>query len=815
MHYVGFDLGTTNSSAAVFDGEQVVVVRSAQGGDLTPSVVRISGKGTISVGARARRHLDRDPANTHSEFKRLMGTNKRIEFAGSGLSRLPEELSAELLMELASAVEAQLGFRPTQAVVTVPALFELPQSRATSEAARLAGFTRTELLQEPIASALAAGWTTEDATGSWLVYDLGGGTFDVSLLESREGLLRVVGHDGDNFLGGRDFDRAIVDWAIETLAREEGLALDRSNPGHRDALRLLALAAEEAKVALTSADNTVFALAAPLQIDDVEVEVELELDRATLEARCVHLIDRSVAICERLLAEHGLVPSQLLQLVLVGGPSVMPVLRRRLAESLGAPIADTDDPMTLVARGAAIFAATAGLDAAATPPQPGLRTADTKVWLQHPTMCSDLHPQVVGRVIEGARPAEICFVRQADGLVGLPATPDEEGVFVADVALRLRTTSTFSLQAVDADGLPLVVEPATITIVHGLTISDPPLSRTIGIALSDGTTRTFFDRGTPLPARRTFVQHTARTLTPGDDTDALLIPVIQGEFEVARLCQVVGSLQIAARDLREPLSMGSPVEITLELDRSGCLTTRALLPGINRVFDGVAHLVVPDASPEVLVKAADSLAERLVSLRTSAFREGDRELVTQLQQFTTELDDACREIDSARGGDEDAGQRARRLMTDLDARIHEIESSHGWVELVEEALDAYMWAAGWVGEYGRDAEQMTLQRAHEGLNRAIANRSIRDLNRRKNRVRDLGWAAYIRDPDAWRNMFDRAAARADDARDLALASKLVRKGRKLVESGKYRSLEPIVRKLWKLLPDDAEEMRSSHGSGVR
>src|SRR5262249_21714726 len=155
------------------------------------------------------------------------GTGQAIAFPAVGVSRKPEELAAEVLRSLRADIEEMLGVRPERAVISVPALFELPQSAATSEAARLAGFERVELRQEPIASALAAGWTRDDSAGSWLVYDLGGGTFDASLLETRDGLLRVVGHDGDNFLGGRDFDAAIVDWAIEEIAKN-GPKLSRS-----------------------------------------------------------------------------------------------------------------------------------------------------------------------------------------------------------------------------------------------------------------------------------------------------------------------------------------------------------------------------------------------------------------------------------------------------------------------------------------------------------------------------------------------------------------------------------------------------------
>ncbi len=220
--YVGIDLGTTNSVAAVFDGETITTVRNAEGGVLTPSVVRIDRRGNASVGARARRFLESDPDNAHGEFKRLMGTEHRFEFRAAGLSRSPHELSSLLLGALRNDIQAQLGVAPCKAVVSVPALFELPQTSATSVAARLAGFEQIEMIQEPVASALASGWKHDQDSGAWLVYDLGGGTFDASLLESQDGLLRVVGQDGDNFLGGRDFDARIVDHLLAELERSGG-----------------------------------------------------------------------------------------------------------------------------------------------------------------------------------------------------------------------------------------------------------------------------------------------------------------------------------------------------------------------------------------------------------------------------------------------------------------------------------------------------------------------------------------------------------------------------------------------------------------
>ena len=189
---VGIDLGTTNSTAAAFDGKDLIVVRNGEGSLLTPSVVRFDKAGRVLVGTRARRFLYSDPANTRSEFKRLMGTAHDLEFPASGLRKRPEDLSAEILKALRQDVADQLGCLPVRAVVSVPAMFELHQTAAVSRAAQLAGFERIELIQEPVAAAIAAGWTDRATQGAWMVFDLGGGTLDVSLLETREGLLKTA-----------------------------------------------------------------------------------------------------------------------------------------------------------------------------------------------------------------------------------------------------------------------------------------------------------------------------------------------------------------------------------------------------------------------------------------------------------------------------------------------------------------------------------------------------------------------------------------------------------------------------------------------
>ena len=202
----GIDLGTTNSEIAVVDKGQVHVIRNGFRDEITPSAVRIDRKGSIIVGKLAFNQRVDDKENTHTQFKRLMGSQQILDFPNSGRHMKPEELSAEVLKSLRQDVLREIGEEMTASVITIPALFEIPQCDATRRAAESAGITCSPLLQEPIAAALAYGFQAESLDGFLLVYDLGGGTFDASLIRTVEGRLRVIDHAGDNFLGGKDFD---------------------------------------------------------------------------------------------------------------------------------------------------------------------------------------------------------------------------------------------------------------------------------------------------------------------------------------------------------------------------------------------------------------------------------------------------------------------------------------------------------------------------------------------------------------------------------------------------------------------------------
>lgn len=819
--HLGIDLGTTNSCAAVFDGESTQVVRNAQGGTLTPSVVRIDARGNVTTGARARRYLDTDPANTRSEWKRLLGSQQKLDFAGSKESRTPIELSSILLRALRSDVEEQLGFAPTSAVITVPALFEVPQTSATAEAARLAGFERVEMLQEPVASALAAGYGDEANERPWLVYDLGGGTFDASLVELRDGLLRVVGHDGDNFLGGRDFDSALVDYVLGEVEANEGRAIDRAVPANALAIRRLRAAVEDAKIELARTKSSAVVIDDWLDLGSGPVSVDVTLTREVLERLTMPLVDRSLAVCMRLLAAHGIRENALSRVVLVGGPTVMPHLRARIEEVLSAPLGTGLDPMTLVAQGAALFAATAGLDARSATPKAGKPLVDpgargAAVWLQHPAVSADTEPFVVGRVLDTDAGIARMRIRRSDGAFTSEETPlESDGTFAVAVSLARRTVNEFGIVGLAKSGAEVLVHPSSFSIQHGISIGDPPLARTLGVALATGSVHTYFERGSPLPIRRSFRHTTVDTVVAGDAGSGLVIPIVQGESKLARLCRLVGSLEIKGDRLKTSIPVGADVDVTIDLDRAGRLSATATIASIRESFDGVATLVTPQLSIEQLDVAIEDLVQRANRQRRLAFSAGDPRVVRRL----SDADAAIREIEraaaAARAGDADSLERCRRLLIELDESLAASEDATSVPELVSELDDLLAHASYWVEMTGTDSDRRMLVESSKDIERAREAKRVAELERIRQRLSTLVNSCYFRDPGSWTHELEGLSGRLSTMSDARRAEGHVRDGRAAASKGDDEGVRRAVRALWQLLPPSERESGRSHGSGLR
>jgi molecular chaperone DnaK len=819
QRFLGIDLGTTNSVAVLGGGERPAPVRTADGGHLLPSVVRFDARGNVTVGARARRFLDSDPENTRSEFKRLMGTGRKLSFRSAKLEKSPEELSALVLGALRAQAEQLLGHAPRAVVVTVPALFELPQTRATSEAARLAGFERVEHLQEPVASALTAGWKRGDDAAPWLVYDLGGGTFDVSLLETREGVLRVIDHDGDNFLGGRDMDARLLEHVLEELSKAHGRPFRRADPALAPMLRRLRTACEDAKMELGASRDTSVSLAEPIVVDGEEVLVDVPLSAAEFGPLVLPIVDRSIEVCLRLLTRQGLATTGVGRIVLVGGPTIMPLLRRRLEERLGIALATDVDPMTAVAEGAAFFAAehdlaTTGVSpktSGALAPKPAGAATGERVWLQYPSVSGDLYPYVVGRVTPG-KVASVKLSRSDGAFTSAEEKVDEDGSFVVQIELTPRAASTFHVRATDPKGAPITLDPSEITLRHGLSLADPPLSRTIGIALADGGVQVFFERGAPLPSRKTFRLRTSLTVHPGQKESAISVPIVQGEVTLAHLCRLVGTIELRPESLESALPAGSPVDVVLELDRGGRLTATAQLPDRHLTFPGTLVLVSPDAPLDALEAQLGRLRGKTESLYTDPLvDDASRKKLVAIDAL---LDDATNETEAARGGDPDAIEKLRRLLIEVDGSLADVEAQRAWPELESDAMRSISIAIHWVSRTGTEMDRRTLDEAIRSLERARAMRNINEMSKRLDNVRRIGNAAYMRDPDSVRRELSHLATSLGEMRDPRAARELVTKGEAALARGDVDEARRSAYALMDLLPPEEQVRVKAHGSGV-
>ncbi|MCS6782079.1 MAG: molecular chaperone DnaK [Gloeomargarita sp. SKYBB_i_bin120] len=368
---VGIDLGTTNSVVAVMEGGKPVVIPNSEGSRTTPSVVGFTRDGERLVGQLARRQAVIDPKNTFYGVKRLMGmtydelppvarrvpytirrgVRNRVEVYCPRLDQTftPEELSAMILRKLADDAEQVLGYPVTDVVITVPAYFNDAQRQATRDAGRLAGLEVKRILNEPTAAALAYGLDKKDDQ-TVLVFDLGGGTFDVSILDISQGVFEVRATAGDTQLGGVDFDQRLVNWLADQFQREHGIDLRRE----RQAFQRLLEAAEKAKIELSSVPSTLINLPFITATEEGPLHLETELTRSTLESLCADLLDRLRGPVDQALADSGLDPADLDAVLLVGGSTRMPMVRQLVREMLGQEPYQGLNPEEVVAMGAAI-----------------------------------------------------------------------------------------------------------------------------------------------------------------------------------------------------------------------------------------------------------------------------------------------------------------------------------------------------------------------------------------------------------------------------------------------------------------------------
>ena len=481
---IGIDLGTTNSCVAVMEGNQPTVIVNSEGHRTTPSIVAFTDSGERKVGDAAKRQAVTNPKNTVFSIKRFMGESydqvskeiarvpynvvrgenntPRVEINGKQYS--PQEISAIILQKMKKTAEDYLRQEVTEAVITVPAYFSDSQRQATKEAGKIAGLDVKRIINEPTAAALAYGLDKKSKNMKVAVYDLGGGTFDISILELGDGVFEVKSTNGDTHLGGDDFDHAIIEWLASEFASENGGLDLKKDPM---ALQRLKEAAEKAKIELSSQSSTEINLPYITAVDGMPKHLVKTLSRAKFEALCDDLFRRSIEPCRKALSDAHLSASQIDEVILVGGSTRIPKVQELVKEFFGKEPNKSVNPDEVVAVGAAIQGGVLAGDVKdvllldVTPLSPGIETLGgvmTKLIESNTTIpvhkdqvfstAADNQPSVEIRVLQGERPMakdnKQIGVFHLDGIAPAP-----RGIPQIEVSFDIDTNGILSVSAKD------------------------------------------------------------------------------------------------------------------------------------------------------------------------------------------------------------------------------------------------------------------------------------------------------------------------------------------------------------------------------
>lgn len=597
-HYIGIDLGTTNSAICSYDGTNMRIWKSPEQNDVTPSAIYVDKRGNKYYGQRAYNQAPYNPTNSATLFKRFMGTNTKIELEAAGLSLTPEECSAEILKVLYGYLPEEIRNSPeTAVVITVPAAFNQMKKDATLQAAKLAGINNVALMQEPVAAIMSV-LRASKQEGIFLVYDLGGGTFDVSIAENINGKVNLLAHGGVEMCGGRDIDRMVfnqivVPWLRKTFELPKDFLVNRK---YKVFCRVAQWATERAKMELSATEESTISLsegdARTMDESGNEMYIDIDLDRTQVDSIISDLVKETVDAARETLAKAGLSANDLERIVFVGGPTNYKPLRDKVCYELSLPANIDVNPMTAVAEGASIFAESINWSTASHSRKAANEVVKTDISLSFKytartstdiakVMC------VLGTVLNGYT---IQFTSDDTGwTTGNAALTNN---LMITLPLTKNGDNSFTVKVFNEFGHEQDVGANKIVITKTLaTIGAIPASHSIGIEVLNklgGTPVLEFlvKEGDSLPKKGTVTFKAGQTIKTGTN-ESLNFKLWEGDIEYPISDnRWIGLFKIKGTDIAEGVvPTGADIECEYEISDSGTISLTASIPCIGTTFN--------------------------------------------------------------------------------------------------------------------------------------------------------------------------------------------------------------------------------------
>lgn len=811
---LGIDLGTTNSAICYFDNGNIRLFKDPiSWKDTLPSVVTFR-KDRIIVGQKAKEYMEKSPQNTIGFFKRKMGTNETFKLKSLDKSISPIELSSYVLKELKTFVQDN-DISLDAAVITIPASFDTIQSNATKEAGKLAGFNEIVLLQEPIAASLAyanaKGQNLENT--QWLVYDLGGGTFDVALLKIKDGEMRVLDHQGDNFLGGSDFDRLIVEkiiipylennYYLNNLRNE----MQTSNGKYNKLYYKLLYLAEQVKIQLSSKTS------ADIEFEIDEKDIYFTITRNEFEEVIKDKIVRTIDMIKKILITNSLRNDDIDFILMIGGSTYIPFVRKYVEDVLQIKVVTDIDPTTAVAVGAAYYAGNKKKTISNKNSMKSNGKFQIKMAYERTTQEDT---EYFAAKVNGDISNHSYKIIREDGGFDSGLKPLNNRIS-EDLPLVKNSYNFFKLTIYDQYNN--IVQIENIEITQGkYTITGQPIPEDISLEVDDYNyiktkLELIFKKNTILPIKKSITKEINKTIKVGSN-DSIIINVLEGDSNaIPEANKVLGFIKISGKDIDRDIIKGADIELTFEISESRDLTVSAYIPMIEQEFRQIFN---PKNRSVNIFELNDDINELSHSINESlnfARENNDYEKTESLYSLQSEIKEIEQEINSINENDttdkryqiEDQKREIAQkyFKTIRDEKINRIKKEYLDIKPEVEKL---------VAQYGDYLEQEYLKEIIQKENIYLNSNNISKIEELLEELKTLRLQMYWKDPNFVKSIFVWLIEDEPNFKDTTRANLLIGKGLKFLEKDNIEELSDITRELLGLaLKEDKRKIENKIG----
>lgn len=819
----GIDLGTTNSLISRFDKGVVEVFKNPSGFKETlPSIVGFRAD-RIIVGEQAKAYAEKDPKSVCSRFKRKMGTAESLKIKALNASKTPVELSALVLKELRTFIRS--GENPEAAVITIPASFDTVQSIATKEAGHLAGFKQVVLLQEPIAASLAyanrAGMG-ELKNSQWIVYDLGGGTFDVALVRIVEGELTVVDHEGDNYLGGSDFDALVVEKIIAPELLKRGRFTDllqnlKSDSGRYNRLwSVLLHKAEEAKIELSNRASTEIDLSMVRDLideDGKEIDSIIAITRSELESVLKDAIDSTAEMMRKILTRNSLQPKDLKFVLMVGGATYTPFVRKRIEELMEIPVNTNIDPTNAIVVGAAYFASSKEVNLEQKTIVDSGASSSLRIKVAF-NRVSQEREELFSAKIEGQTSGLMYRITREDGGYD-SGTKRLAPRIVEELPLQENAFNIFSLKIYNEQNQLVASDVGRIQIAQGkFSVAGQMLPDDICLVKDDHSKRgarleLVFARNAILPTKCRKTVEVGRTVVKGSE-DEIRIMIVEGSSDNHfSTNKNIGVLLIAGKQVSRDLMRGTEIDLNFEISESREISVSAYLNGTGQEFAAVFSPKPRAVPTRTLSREIEILEAQINDEKGEAESDNGFEVAEKLKKLEDKIQELVGEaallsIDDVTDDRFKLEDKKRKLAQEF----YQATSGKALARARSEYIKLKGETASLVNESGNDRERRQFGEIVAREYSFIDSKVPEKIEAHITVLTQIRWAILLRKPDILVGMFNHLVEKRASLNDQIQAKNLIENGRRHVTEEAWDDLRQVNIRLWELMPSTEKESES-------